>query len=109
MKIISEKQKLVELHGPNVGGILFAFRKVRLSVRHLLMDYLCQENICIKWNSPSLTQERRDEFFSVCTILKSKTVREVLRILDDYPPDKIMGTNQKREYLLKKFGLWTGK
>lgn len=109
--LLEEDFDLAELRMFNEADIpskLIIIGLVRSSVELLFGDYIWNEGYCIRNEVIGLPQGRVYKFDAICDALKVKSVGEILDIVSDYPEMGI-GTNENREYLLKKFELWTGE
>lgn len=106
----SDEERLTYSFGPVIAPKLIAIGQRQEKLRHILEDYLWNESMCVRIFR-NLSKERVVEFNELCQIIQLNTVDELVRVLDGYEEDlkNKKGSNENREYILKRFGLWNGR
>jgi hypothetical protein len=104
---MASKARLDELYGPGVAEKLDEVGTYGDEVKSMLNDYLGNESMASTWN-PEMPPERIVEFRAVCELLRANTAERIFEALKGFEEMEEIGTNENREFLLKRFGLWEG-
>ena len=106
---LTSDERLDELYWEGVAKKLNRIGQVQFEVRVLLDDYLWNEWLALELNSQNMPQNRKVEFAKVCRVLQNKTVEDICNILRGHEHKvHTVGTLGNREFLLKRFHLWSG-